>query len=88
MSRDDTAFNLDYMYGYTRACYEGWVDYLYNRNPAPGYHAYQAGDLWGCIGSWYSGNWYDSQAINYISAIKTYLRNDEWTKPDFINSTC
>lgn len=88
MSRDDTAFNLDYAYAYTRACYEGLVDYLYNSSPVPGYPSYRSGDLWGCIGSWYSGGWYDQQAINYIDSIKTFFHNEEWAKPDFINSVC
>jgi hypothetical protein len=88
MSRDNTAFNIDYMYGYTRACYEGWTNYLYERSPSRGYSSYHAGDLWGCIGAWYSGGWYDQVAIDYISAVKTYLHNGEWSKPGFSDDSC
>src|SRR6266496_237939 len=82
MSRDDTAFNVDYMYGYTRACYEGLTNYLHDRSPTSGYPRYQAGDLWGCIGAWYSGGWYDQEAINYINTVKANLQNEEWSKPE------
>jgi hypothetical protein len=85
MSRDDTAFNVDYMYGYTRVCYEGWTNYLYDHTPGTGY---RAGDLWGCIGAWYSGGWYDQEAIHYINTVKMNLQNKGWSKPEFSNRSC
>ena len=72
MSRDDTAFSAEYMYGVLRACYEGWTTYLYNSKPLPGYANYHAGDIWGCVGRWFSGSWYDQGAIDYINAVKNY----------------
>src|SRR5215469_9322593 len=33
MSRNDTAFNADFVYGWLRNCYEGLTDYLYQRTP-------------------------------------------------------
>jgi hypothetical protein len=36
--------------------------------------------LWGCIGSWFSGGWYDSGAQNYISGVKAHLANRDWEK--------
>lgn len=83
MSRDDTAFNAEYTYGSIRACYQGWTSYLYDRTPTPGYPRYHAGDLWGCIGTWYSGSWYDRGAINYIESVKTHLANKEWEQSGF-----
>ena len=83
MSRDDTAFNVEYAYGLIRSCYEGWTSYLHNRTPVPGYPHYQPGDLWGCIGSSYSGGWYDQGAINYISKVETQLANKAWRQPGF-----
>jgi autotransporter family porin len=83
MSRDDTAFNAEYTYGLLRACYEGWTTYLYDETPLSGYPRYQAGDFWGCIGTWYSGNWYDQSAINYINSVKTELANKVWLQPGF-----
>ncbi len=84
MSRDDTAFNIDYMYGYIRACYEGWTNYFHDRSPIPGHPGYRAGDLWGCIGAWYSGSWYDKDAIRYINTVKTNLVNKVWQKLRFL----
>ena len=86
MSRDDTAFNAEYAYGEFRVCYEGWATYLSDRDhdkPLPGYPHYHAGDVWGCIGRWYSGNWYDQDAINYIDLVKTALANNMWRQPGF-----
>lgn len=83
MNRDDTAFNAEYTYGLLRVCYEGWTTYLYDETPLSGYPRYQAGDLWGCIGTWYSGNWYDQRAINYINSVKTELANKVWLQPGF-----
>lgn len=83
MSRDDTAFNAEYVYGVIRACYEGWTTYLSDRTPLPGYPKYHAGDIWGCVGRWFSGSWYDQGAINYIKTVKNYYANKEWLKPGF-----
>lgn len=83
MSRDDTAFSVEYTYGLIRACYEGWMTYLSNSNPTAGYPRYHAGDLWGCVGRWYSGSWYDRGAINYINLVKAHLAKKEWTLANF-----
>jgi autotransporter family porin len=34
--------------------------------------------LWGCVGSWFSGGWYDSGAANYIQNVQTALANKTW----------
>ena len=78
MTRDDTAFNADFAYGWLRNCYEGWADYLYERDVN-----YHAGDFWGCVGFWYSGNWYDSGAVNYINKVKGYYQKKLWLQPGF-----
>lgn len=83
MSRDDTAFSAEYMYGMIRTCYEGWTTYLHDRTPQPGYAPYAAGDLWGCLGRWYSGGWYDQGAIDYIAKVKTAYNQKVWTTPGF-----
>lgn len=44
------------MAGYATA-YEGWADYLFQEAPTAGYQAYHTGDIWGCVGFWYSGAW-------------------------------
>lgn len=83
MSRDDTAFNAEYVYGILRACYEGWTTYLSERTPLPGYPRYHAGDLWGCIGRWYSGTWYNQDAVNYIARVKATLAQKTWLQAGF-----
>lgn len=87
MNRDDTAFNAEYMYGWLRSCYEGWQTYLstspWASSIVSGYPPYHAGDLWGCVGRWYSGNWYDQTALGYINWVETELANNEWLQPGF-----
>jgi hypothetical protein len=83
MSRQDTAFNAEMVYGWIRNCYEGWADYLYQQTPTAGYPAYHPGDIWGCVGFWYSGSWYDQGAISYIAQVKTHYADKDWLKPGF-----
>ena len=83
MSRDETAFNAEYVYGVIRTCFEGWTTYLNVRTPLPGYSRYHAGDIWGCLGRWYSGGWYDQGAIDYINSLKSHLANKDWLRPGF-----
>ncbi len=83
MIHDDTAFAAEYMYGVIRTCYEGWTTYLRQDQPLPGYPAYHAGDLWGCIGRWYSGQWYDQGAVDYIAKVKAALAQQTWKQAGF-----
>jgi hypothetical protein len=76
-SRDATAFNVDYALMVRRVCYEGWANWLYSY--PGGTVAYHAGDLWGCVGFWYSGNWYGTGALNYIKGVKQNLTSKPWT---------
>lgn len=83
MSRDDTAFNADYTYGVIRTCLNGWTTYLRTSTPLPGYPAYHANDIWGCLGRWYSGGWYSQGAVNYIQKVKNALNEKAWLQPGF-----
>ena len=83
MSHDDTAFNAEYVYAVIRTCFEGWTTYLNDLTPASGYPRYQAGDIWGCVGRWFSGGWYSPGAINYINNVKNHLANEDWFQPGF-----
>ncbi len=83
MSQQDTAFNAEFVYGWLRNCYEGWADYLYQLTPSPGYARYHAGDIWGCLGFWFSGGWYTSGAINYINIIKQDYQQKPWLQSGF-----
>lgn len=86
MSRDATAFNADFTYGWIRNCYEGRTTFLhehYEHPPLPGYPSYHAGDIWGCVGFWYSGNWYDQLAVDYIHKVKAHYEKLEWLQISF-----
>ena len=71
----DTALNVDYYGAELRACFEGdfWDGggWLYGATQVKG-------DLWGCVGYWYSGNWYDAGAQNYINTVKSTLNQKPW----------
>ena len=44
---------------------------------------YAAGDLWGCVGVWFSGRWHTEPAEQYIAAVKDYVQQRIWTTRDF-----
>jgi Big-like domain-containing protein len=72
--RDSTAFNADFRGGYLRACINGDIRGLDN--------GYPYGDtytrLWGCMGEWYSGHWYDSGANYYIGLVQNWVNTLPW----------
>ncbi len=76
-----TAYNLDYTYAAWRNCFDGNDQWLNQYSPGK---PYKAGDLWGCVGLWYSGRWYDSGAIGYIQKVQGYLAERIWETPSFI----
>ena len=67
-----------------RTCFEGYETWL---NQFERGRDYAAGDLWGCIGAWFSGRWYTPPAATYIAAVQDYLDQRIWTRPEFINFT-
>ncbi|HZH18264.1 MAG TPA: hypothetical protein VE057_28185 [Archangium sp.] len=86
-SRDSTAYTVDYALAWRRACYEGdftWMNSPYKQG------GYVKGDEWGCVGAWFSGDWYDgdenvtySGAKPYIKMVKQRLAERTWTRADF-----
>jgi len=81
-TRDSTAAAADYWGASIRGCYEGWETWLKNT----GTHTYRAGDLWGCIGSWFSGQWHSPAANAYIAKVQSTERNRIWLDPGFDDS--
>jgi hypothetical protein len=67
---ESTSWNADYAFAVRRACYDGKIDWLGN--------GYRAGDLWGCVGQWFSGGWHDSGADNYIKLVQARLAARTW----------
>ena len=81
-TRDSTAAAADYWGAYMRGCYEGWETWLNTTGPRP----YTAGDIWGCIGAWFSGQWHTEAANGYISRVQTSERDLIWLNPGFDDS--
>lgn len=79
-TRDSTAAAADYFGAYIRGCYEGWAYWLKSSG------GYAAGDLWGCIGSWYSGDWHSSAANSYIAHVQNNENATTWLTPAFDDS--
>ena len=71
-SRDSTALAADYFASFLRGCYEGWIKWL---GPS--------GDIWGCVGSWYSGDWHSAAAEHYITNVQRELTNHTWLDATF-----
>jgi hypothetical protein len=80
-NRDSTAFAVDYLAAQLRGCYEGWQLWL-GRTSA---RQYGAGDLWGCVGTWYSGEWHSRAADGYISRVRATMQLWPWLDPGWAN---
>jgi autotransporter family porin len=76
-----TAYNLDYAYAIWRQCYDGGDQWM---NTVEHGATYKAGDLWGCVGSWYAGRWYTPGAVSYIDKVKGYLAQKTWVTDGFL----
>jgi hypothetical protein len=81
-----TALALDFYGAYIRSCYDGAFNdggpWLYGGQSVDQIAASKGWDyvLWGCVGSWYSGGWYDSGAQSYIAAVQKWLADRTWTR--------
>jgi hypothetical protein len=86
-NRDSTAAAVDVLGGWLRGCYEGWVWWLRQHgNQSRG--VYHDGDLWGCVGAWYSGNWHDGPATghggqSYSLRAQYWFKERPWLRPHF-----
>jgi hypothetical protein len=76
-NRNSTAFAVDYLGSQLRGCYEGWQHWLDNT----GTMNYAAGDLWGCVGAWYSGAWHDPAANQYLALVQQEKARHRWLRP-------
>ena len=72
---ESTAYNADVAVSVWRACFEGYEKWL---NNIPHGQEYAAGDMWGCIGRWYSGQWHTPRAERYISIVQRRLARHAW----------
>lgn len=70
LSANSTAYNLDYALAMQRSCVEG-VSWL---------GAQAKGDVWACVGSFYSGNFRDAAAEQYIAKVQNAQRSRSWLR--------
>jgi hypothetical protein len=81
---NETALNVDFYASYIRSCYDGdFYDggsWLYNGKTISQVIAANGADyaLWGCVGSWFSGGWYDSGAQSYVNSVKQWYAAKTW----------
>jgi len=75
-----TAYNLDYALGVWRTCFEGEESWIADHPPESGYGR---GDLWGCVGRWYSGDWRSAEALEYIGKVQAYMDGRVWAEAWF-----
>jgi hypothetical protein len=71
LSAQSTAFNLDFAVGTIRQHFDGCTTWLRN--------GYRAGDIWGSVGVWFSGTWYNDQTRRYIALIQKLYNTRAWT---------
>jgi autotransporter family porin len=75
-----TAMNADAAYAIWRSCYDGYETWL---NSMPRGSQYHKGDVWGCVGRWFSGQWRNPPALGYIAQVKEYMRKKIWLRTNF-----
>ncbi len=70
-TNESSTFGAEYAMAWLRACYEGAFTWLSE-------DGYEAGDEWGCVGAWFSGEWYDEGALTYIAEVERNLETRAW----------
>jgi hypothetical protein len=81
-AKRSSAYNVDYTYAVWRDCFEGKLTWL---NTVERGREYSAGDLWGCLGVWFSGRWYTDAAVGYMNLVQSDLNQRVWTTPNFLS---
>jgi hypothetical protein len=70
LSKDSTAFAVDYTLSEMRGCYDG-LSFVGEK---------AKGDLFGCMGVWYAGEWRNQNAEEYIARLKKDLEKKPWLR--------
>lgn len=93
LSRDSTAFNVDFYGAAIRFVYDGKNRWL--GDSAPAAHPYVPGDIWGAVGAWFAGAWYNgnpavegSGANWYIDYVQNKLAQRTWSLVAFTCGDC
>ncbi|MEX2626173.1 MAG: hypothetical protein WD225_04780 [Ilumatobacteraceae bacterium] len=87
-----SAYNLDYTYAGWRSCFEGNETWL---NDVERGAWYEAGDMWGCLGVWFTGRWWVPDVTVYLDGgptdgygdlgVREHLERRTWEDPDFVS---
>jgi hypothetical protein len=77
---ESTAMSADLAYGIWRACFDGYETWL---NTVEQGQRYAAGDVWGCVGRWFSGRWHTAASDTYVTKVRDYLSQRIWQQPSF-----
>jgi hypothetical protein len=83
-TQQSTALAVDFYGAYLRSCYDGAFydggSWLYGGKSVQQIASTNGWDyvMWGCVGSWFSGGWYDSGASSYIASVKNWLAAKTW----------
>jgi hypothetical protein len=75
LAEKSTAFNADYYGRAFRSCFNGRESWLGG--------SYYPGDLWGCVGLWFSGGFHDRAARGYVRLVKKWLVQRSWARPGY-----
>ncbi len=82
--RDSTAFNADYYGGILRAYFDGEQDWLNNPDVAVNnIGRYVAGDLWGSVGAWVTGNWHVPSNEQYVRDVQRWMDERPWANDEY-----
>ena len=79
LSKVSTAFNIDFYGAALRSGIEGHNEHWMRAR----WPNMDVSDIWGWVGAWYSGQWYDAGAVNYINAAKQHLAARRWEQPGY-----
>lgn len=93
LSRDSTAFNVDFYGATVRFVFDGKNRWL--GGTAPPDRPYAAGDIWGAVGVWFAGAWYNGDASVersganwYIAYVQRELARRTWSRATFTCRDC
>ncbi len=80
---DSTPFDADFRGAFWRACMNGDATYLNGPAHTAGFPPYPTGGtsdqlFQGCLGAWFSGDWYSSAAITYINTVNGFVASAPW----------
>jgi hypothetical protein len=83
-TRNSTALNADFYGAWIRSCLDGDFydggNWLYGGQTVKqlvAAHGFRY-VFWGCIGAWYSGDWYTSGAVDYVAQVRASLADKSW----------